>query len=151
MSSFKVSVITPIYKTEKDLDKCLESLIAQTLPDIEFIWIDNAASDECRDIMKKYLDKRPGIKVITLAENVGYCGAMNKGLSVAQGDYVGFCDSDDYVDVDYYEKLYTKAAQENADVVYCGVIWEYKNKTRFILKILVSKSKHKELIRRFAY
>ena len=129
MSQFKVSVITPIYKTEKDLDKCLNSLVAQTLPEIELIWIDNGTNNECREIIQKYAKKRQGIKVITLKENIGYCGAMNKGLSEATGEYIGFCDSDDYVDSDYYEKLYQGAAKEKAQVVYCGAILEYENKS----------------------
>ena len=123
----KVSVITPIYRTEKDLDKCLKSLVAQTLPEIEFLWIDNGASDECRQIIQKYADKRKGIRVITLKENIGYCGAMNKGLSLATGEYIGFCDSDDYIDADYYEKLYKKAHETDSEIVYCGLILEYEN------------------------
>ena len=125
----RVSVITPIYNTEDDLERCLQTLLAQTLSEMEFIWIDNGASDECRRIIRKYANKRQGIRVVTLTENIGYCGAMNKGLSQATGKYVGFCDSDDYVDADYYEKLYKQAEASKADVTYCGLILEYKNKS----------------------
>ena len=120
----KISIITPIYKTEKYLDKCLSSLVSQTLDDIEFIWIDNAANDECRDIISKYANKRSNIKVINLTENVGYSGAMNLGIKEASGKFVGFCDSDDWVDEDYYEKLYSKV-KSNTDVVYCEFVSEY--------------------------
>lgn len=83
----KVSVITPIYKTEQYLERCLNSLVKQTLLDIEFIWIDNGASDECRKIMEKYALCRPFIKIIHLEENIGYGGAMNKGLEIAAALY----------------------------------------------------------------
>lgn len=121
----KLSVITPIYNTEKTLDKCLSSLVKQTISDIEFIWIDNAASDECRAIINKYKEKRENIKIISLAENVGYSGAMNAGLENATGDFIGFCDSDDWVDADYYEKLYNSAISKDVDVVLCDTIFEY--------------------------
>lgn len=121
----KVSVITPIYKTEAFLDKSLSSLTSQTLTDIELIWVDNGASDECRRLMNKYATDK--VKIVRLPENAGYTGAMNAGLEAATGDYVGFCDSDDWVDADYYEKLYMKAAEEQADIVYCGYQCEYEN------------------------
>ena len=124
----KVSVITPIYKTEQYLEKLL-SLVAQTLEDIEFIWVDNGANDECREIIKKYETKRPNIKVIHLETNKGYGGAMNAGLDVAEGDYIGFCDSDDWVDVDYYEKLYSATHDGEFDVVYTEYQMEFEDKT----------------------
>lgn len=118
----KISVITPIYKTEQYLDKCLQSLIAQTLSDIEFIWVDNGASDQCREIIKKYETQRSNIKVIHLETNKGYSGAMNAGLDAAEGDYIGFCDSDDWVDADYYEKLYLATQNGKFDIAFA----EYK-------------------------
>lgn len=126
----KVSVITPIYKTEAFLDKSLPSLTNQTLKDIELIWIDNGASDECRRLMNKYATDK--VKIIRLPENAGYTGAMNAGLESAAGDYIGFCDSDDWVDADYYEKLYAKATEEQADVVYCGFRREYEKYSRTV-------------------
>ncbi len=123
----KISVITPIYQTENYLDKSLNSLVNQTLDDVEFIWIDNGASDECRAIIKKYSDRRPHIKVIHLKENIGYSGALNKGLDAAAGEYIGFCDSDDWVDHDYYEKLYLKAKEFNSDIVYTCYKEEFEN------------------------
>ncbi len=111
----KVSVITPVYKTEDFLDKSLSSLTAQTLADIELLWIDNGASDECRRLMDKYATDK--VKIIHLPENIGYMGAINTGLDAATGDYVGFCDSDDWVEADYFENLYKTAEAENADLV----------------------------------
>ena len=126
----KISVITPIYKTEQYLDKCLRALVNQTLPDIEFVWVDNGASDECRAIIAKYADKRPYIKVVHLPQNKGYGGAMNAGLNAVSGDYIGFCDSDDWVDTDYFEKLYNAAAQNNADMAFTEYLLEYPDKQK---------------------
>ena len=139
----KISVITPIYKTEQYLDKCLTSLINQTLPDIEFIWVDNGASDECRAIIAKYADKRPRIKVVHLPQNKGYGGAMNAGLNAVSGDYIGFCDSDDWVDTDYFEKLYNAAAQNNADMAFTEYLLEYpdkQKKSEHITNLQIAKS-----------
>lgn len=126
----KVSVITPIYKTEQYLDKCLTALVNQTLQDIEFVWVDNGASDECRKIIAEYAGKRPHIKVVHLPQNKGYGGAMNAGLEAAGGDYIGFCDSDDWVDTDYFEKLYTAASQNNADMAFTEYLLEYPDKQK---------------------
>lgn len=129
--SAKISVITPIYKTEAFLDKCLPSLTAQTLPDVELIWIDNGASDECRRLIEKY--KTPAVKVVSLPENIGYMRALNKGLDAATGEYVGFCDSDDWVDADYFEKLYATAKKNNSDICFCSSIIEESGKRQKIL------------------
>lgn len=126
----KVSVITPIYKTEQYLDKCLTTLVNQTLQDIEFVWVDNGASDECRKIIAKYAGKRPQIKVLHLPRNIGYGGAMNAGLNAASGDYIGFCDSDDWVDADFFEKLYDAAAQNNANIAFTEYLLEYPDKQK---------------------
>lgn len=125
----KISVITPIYKTEQYLDKCLTALVNQTLQDIEFVWVDNGASDECRKIIAEYAEKCPHIKVVHLPQNKGYGGAMNAGLNAAGGDYIGFCDSDDWVDTDYFEKLYNAASQNNADMAFTEYLLEYSGKT----------------------
>lgn len=124
----KISVITPIYRTEKFLDKCLQSHIDQTLDDIEFIWVDNGASNESREIIEKYCRQRPNIKVIHVKDNIGYGGAMNTGLEVATGDYIGFCDSDDWIDKNYYEELYNNAEAVNADIAYTNYRLMYEDK-----------------------
>lgn len=129
----KVSVITPIYNTEKYLDKCLTSLVNQTLADLELIWVDNGSNEECWQIIEKYSLKRPSIKVIHLKENIGYGGAMNAGLEIATGEYIGFCDSDDWVDEDYYEKLYLKAKETNADIAYTCYKEEFDKYEKTIL------------------
>lgn len=118
----KISIITPIYQTEEYLEKCLNSLISQTLDDIEFIWVDNGANSICKNLIAKYKTKRKNIKVIHLEKNIGYGGAMNKGLHEAQGQYIGFCDSDDWIDKDFYERLYSATNNQKIDIAYA----EYK-------------------------
>ena len=123
----KVSVIVPIYNTEKYLDRCLQSLVSQSLDDIEFIWVDNGANQACKDILKKYENCRPNTEIIHLEKNAGYGGGMNAGLDVATGEYIGFCDSDDWVDQDFYEKLYSVADKQKSDVVYAEYLREYSS------------------------
>lgn len=123
----KVSVITPIYQTEEYLAKCFQSLTNQTLSDIELIWIDNGANEACKKLIAEH--KTAAVKLIVLPENIGYMGAINAGLDAATGDYVGFCDSDDWVDTDYYENLYKTVVSQEADIVYCGYQYEYEKKS----------------------
>lgn len=113
----KVSVIIPVYNTEKYLRKCLDSVCNQTLSDIEVICINDCSLDNSLGILQEYAQKDKRIKIIDFKENKGAAVARNTGIDEAQGEYIGFVDSDDFVDLDFYEKLYTKAIQENADIV----------------------------------
>ena len=90
----KLSVIVPIYETERFLTRCLDSLVKQTFCDVEFILIDNGANEECKRIIDSYVHQYSRVKLITLKHNIGYSGAMNRGLAQASGDYIGFCDCD---------------------------------------------------------
>jgi len=121
----KVSVIVPVYNTEKYLAKCLDSLISQTLKDIEIICVDDCSSDKSLEVLKKYADGDDRIKVIDFKENKGVSAARNAGLDFAQGEYVGFVDSDDYVASDFYEKLYHKAKDTRSDVVKGNIYTSY--------------------------
>ena len=111
----KVSVIIPVYNTEKYLEKCLDSVCNQTLSDIEIICVDDCSTDNSLNILKEYAQKDNRIKLIEFKENKGAAAARNEGIKAATGEYIGFIDSDDYPETDsYYEQLYTKAKQENA-------------------------------------
>lgn len=134
----KVSIITPIYQTEQYLETSLKALTNQTLKEIELIWIDNGANQACKDIIEA--QKTANVKLITLAENIGYTGAINVGLEAATGDYIGFCDSDDWVDTDYYENLYKKANEASFDIVYCPFISERGNK-RIVVPLIQKELK----------
>lgn len=116
-----VSIIVPVYNVERYLKRCVESLLNQTYKNIEIILINDASPDNSIMIMKDYEEKYPDIiRCIYLKENVRQGGARNRGLKIAQGRFVCFVDSDDWVDSDYIEKLYNKACSSNSDIVYCN-------------------------------
>ena len=124
----KVSVIVPVYNVEQYIEKCLESLVNQTLQDIEIIIVNDGSTDGSEEIIKKYLNKYSNkIKYLTKT-NGGLSDARNYGLPYATGEYIAFLDSDDYVDNTIYEKMYNKAIEENCDFVECDFIWKYDNK-----------------------
>ena len=119
MSDIKVSVIVPCYNVEKLLPKCLDSLVNQTLTDIEIICVNDASPDNGIAILRDYEARYPNVHVIDLKENVRQGGARNRGMEIARGEYIAFVDSDDYVEPDMYEKLYARAQATGADVVAC--------------------------------
>lgn len=124
----KVSVIVPVYNVEEYLDKCLDSLVNQTLNDIEFIIVNDGTTDNSEQIILKYKEKYPSKIVYLKKENGGLSDARNFGMPYAKGDYIAFLDSDDYVELDTYEKLYNRAIQTDADMVECDFYWEYSDK-----------------------
>lgn len=126
----KVSIIVPIYNVEKYLDRCMQSLLNQTLKDIEIIMVDDGSPDNCPKMCDEYAKKDNRIKVVH-KQNAGLGLARNSGLEVATGEYVAFVDSDDYVDVSMYKKLYEMASERNTDAVFCGFRKEF-SPNRFI-------------------
>lgn len=119
MDKPKVSVIIPVYNAEGKLKRCMESLLGQTLREMEFIFVNDASTDGSLQIL---LDAEAGddrIKVIDCAENSGAGGARNVGLDYAEGEYIGFVDSDDFIKNDMYEELYGKAKEGDYDIVDC--------------------------------
>lgn len=126
----KVSIIVPVYNTEKYLEKCLNSLVKQSLDDIEIIIVNDGSTDNSEIIINKFKQDYPNKIVYFKKENGGLSDARNYGLTYANSEYVGFVDSDDYVELNMFEKLYTSAKEKNADLVECNFIWEYPNKTK---------------------
>ncbi|MBD5391689.1 glycosyltransferase [bacterium] len=116
-ASVKVSVIVPIYNVAPWLARCLDSLVGQTLSDIEIICIDDKSTDNSLEILHQYADRFPQIHVIEMPKNAGVSTARNAGLDAVHGEYIGFVDSDDYVDLDFYEKLYRAAIAGDCDIV----------------------------------
>jgi len=116
----KVSIIVPIYNVEKYLKRCLESLLNQTLRDIEIILVNDGSPDNCPQLCDEYAKKDSRVTVIH-KENGGLGFARNSGLEIAQGSYIAFVDSDDYVDLNMYEKLLSTAEKFSLDTVYCGL------------------------------
>lgn len=113
----KVSIIIPVYNVERFLDKCVQSAINQTLQDIEIILVDDESPDGCPQMCDEYAKKDNRIKVVH-KKNGGLGFARNSGLEVATGEYVTFLDSDDFVDLCTYERLYEIAKSENLDAIY---------------------------------
>ncbi len=128
MSIPKVSILVPIYNVEKFLPECLDSLISQTLKEIEIICINDGSTDSSPEIIKKYRRKDPRI-VILDKKNSGYGDSMNRGLEKASGEYIGIVESDDFIDKDAFEKLYNIAKKNKAEVVK-GNFYEYLTKRR---------------------
>lgn len=112
----KVSIILPIYNVQDYLRECLESVVNQTLRDIEIICVNDGSKDGSLDIIREYEQKDHRIVVIT-GPNGGYGRAMNKGLDIASGEYVGFVEPDDYVSLEMFEELYRMAFEHNLDLV----------------------------------
>ena len=120
-----VSIIVPVYKTEYSrLNRCIESLIEQTLKEIEIILIDDGSPDKCGKICDEYADKDERITVIH-QENSGVSAARNAGIAVAAGRYIGFTDADDHVMPDMFEKMYNSVSENNSQLISTG----YKNES----------------------
>lgn len=115
-----VSVIIPVYNVEKYIKRCLDSLVNQTLENIEFILVDDGSPDGSAEIIKEYADKFPNKIVYLYQDNAGQGAARNAGYRIAKGKYIGYVDSDDYVDTNMFKKLYDKAKEDNSDMVICG-------------------------------
>lgn len=126
----KVSIIVPIYNVEKYLERCIDSLIGQTLDDIQIILVNDGSTDNSGKIAKEYAIKYQDKIIYLEKENGGLSDARNYGLLYATGEYIGFLDSDDYIDKEAYKAMYDKAKQENADYIECDFIWEYPNKIK---------------------
>ena len=120
MSNIKVSVIVPVFNVESYLNESLDSILNQTLKDIEIICINDGSTDNSLDILENYAKKDKRIKIIS-KENEGQGVARNVGLDNAQGEYISFVDSDDFIKKDMLEKLYNKAENNNLDLVMCKV------------------------------
>lgn len=121
----KISVIVPVYNTEKYLRQCLDSLSAQTLPDIEFVMIDDGSSDGSSRIMAEYAARDSHFRLVS-QENRGFAGARNRGLEEARGTFIGFVDSDDWIEPEMYSTLWDEhLRQPDADIVQCAYIHEY--------------------------
>lgn len=124
----KVSVVVPVYNVEKYFDKCVRSLIDQTLKEIEIILVDDGSTDKSGEMCDIWAQKDDRIRVVH-KQNGGLSDARNVGVSVALADYVGFVDSDDYVEPTMFELLYRNACEDHAEISICGVYSCYANQT----------------------
>ena len=123
----KISIIVPVYKVEKYIHKCIDSILNQTFKDFELILVDDGSPDNCGKICDEYAKKDSRVIVIH-KENGGLSSARNSGLDIARGDYIGFVDSDDYIENDMYELLYNLCEENNCDISSCSSIIHFPNK-----------------------
>ena len=115
----KVSIIVPVYNTMKYLKRCLDALVGQTLEDIEILLINDGSTDDSQKILEEYRDKYPEKIRIIVKENGGQATARNLGIKECSGEYIGFADSDDCIDITMFEKMYKLAKDKDCDMVEC--------------------------------
>lgn len=120
----KVSIVVPIYNVERYLSRCIDSLLLQSLKDIEIIAVNDGSTDTCSEILNQYARKDNRIVIIE-KENGGVSSARNIGISMARGEYIGFVDPDDWVDREMYESLYETAINDEGDIVMCTYTREF--------------------------
>lgn len=128
MNEIKVSIIVPIYNVDKYLRQCLESLINQSLEEIEIICVNDGSTDNSLQIVQEYANKDNRIKVID-KENAGYGHTMNRGLDIAQGEYIGIVESDDFVKSNMFEVLFNTAKQNKVDIVKSSFLFFWGEKS----------------------
>ena len=114
-----VSVIIPVYNADKYLERCVTSLLSQTLSSCEFIFVNDGSTDSSQSILEDFQQKDPRIIIIN-QENKGVSEARNAGLKLAQGTYIGFVDADDYVENNYFDTLYQTAEKYQLDITVCN-------------------------------
>ena len=125
----KISAILPVYNVEQYIKDCLDSIINQTMDDIEIICVNDGSLDNSLQVLEKYAQKDARIKIIS-QENQGQGIARNNGLKIANGEYITFIDPDDWVDVDMFEKMYKSAKKFDSDYVFCLSLIHISEPTR---------------------
>lgn len=121
MKKTKISVIVPVYNVEKYLKRCLDSLWSQTYPNIEYIFVEDCSTDSSKKILLKEIKNKNNVILIENKKNKGLSYSRNIALEKATGDYIGYIDSDDYIESNYYESLMNSALENNSDIVVCGL------------------------------
>ena len=141
MSNELVSIIVPVYNTEKYVERCIKSICNQTYKNIELLIIDDGSTDNSGKICDKWAEKDIRVKVIH-EENRGVSIARNRGIELSQGDYIGFVDSDDVIDEHMYENMLEEAHKGNYDIICCNGYFMYSGEEK---KIIISNYESKEL------
>ena len=129
----KLSIIVPVYKVEEYLGECVDSLLSQTIDDYEIILVDDGSPDNSGKIADEYAAANPNMIRVLHIDNGGQGRARNFALDIANGDFVGFVDSDDWVTHDMYEKMYARAAETGADVVVCDFMERFADGRESVL------------------
>lgn len=133
---YAVSVIVPIFNVREYIGRCVESLMNQTLADVEYIFVDDASPDDSLDILQsvleRYPDRKANVSIITHAENKGLPAARNSGLSKASGEFIFHCDSDDHVEASMLRDMFEYAKKNNADIVWTDWYLSMANSERYM-------------------
>ena len=126
-----ISIIIPVYGVEKYIEKCVRSLFEQTYENLEYIFVNDCTKDSSMEILKtvlsEYPDRISNVTIINNEKNIGQSGSRKKGILAANGHYMIHCDSDDWVDLDYYEKIAKKAEETDADIICCDYRAEFQD------------------------
>lgn len=134
--SIKISVVVPVYKVERYVERCVRSLLTQTLADVEYIFVDDCTPDAAMAIIRQTVMKHTlrldAVRYVHHKQNRGLPVARNSGLAVARGEYVFHCDSDDYIESDMLERMYYAAVQCNADIAYADWFLSFRKNERIM-------------------
>lgn len=141
----KVSVIIPIFKVENYIERCVRSLFEQTLSEIEYIFVNDCTPDKSMEVLQRVIRDYPWkekyINIINHPKNQGLASARNSGLKIASGDFFIFCDSDDWVEKEMYEQMYTYAKIKGLDVIGCDFWEEHKRQKKWVKQPVYSNPK----------
>jgi len=132
----KISVIIPVFKVERFISKCVDSLLKQTLDDVEFIFVDDCSPDRSiqiiREIRDKYPERMDSVSILRHSENHGLPSARNTGLAHATGEYIFHCDGDDFVEPDMLKDMYDEAKRTDADILWCDWYLSFEHNERYM-------------------
>lgn len=145
MQKYRISVIIPMYNVEKYIIKCAQSLFEQTLDNIEYIFVDDGSTDSSmivlKNILERYPDKKDFVRILQHGNNKGVSSARNTGLKYAQGEYIYYCDADDYLERNMLAQLYNMAHKTGADIVWCDFYMDFKNEIKYCSTITAENDK----------
>lgn len=148
-----VSVIIPVFNVAKYIERCARTLFSQTLKNMEFIFVNDCSTDNSIDVLREVIEDYPQrkdyIKIFSLEVNSGPSAARNYGIEKAQGEYIAFCDSDDWVDTTIYETLYQEAVKSSTDMVFCDFYMAYSDKNEYYNVWGCTSSTKSGLVREF--
>ncbi|MGL6099833.1 MAG: glycosyltransferase family 2 protein [Fusobacteriaceae bacterium] len=134
----KISIVVPVYNTEKYLNRCLDSILNQSLKEIEVIIVNDGSPDNSTKIIEEYRLQDSRVKVIN-KKNGGLSSARNAGIEIANGEYIIHLDSDDWIEQNYFKDMYSRAEQDKLDIVVSDIIWDYDNgKLEYRENLLIS-------------
>lgn len=143
MNNVKISVIVPVYNTEKYLRRCLDSIVNQSFKDIEIIVVNDCSSDNSLNIIREYMEQDNRIILINKEKNEGLSAARNSGIKLAKGEYIQHIDSDDWIEQNYFKEVYQCAIENNADIVISDFYKDFDNGNIFYMEdqnIIITKN-----------